>query len=604
MMALVSVCFCIFCGIRLYKSHRDLAALKQNQQTVFQADLTTEGTITTPLRFSSSLREHGCFLFIKSSSRTTRPAMADALKDTCIDINIHNNGKILYEIRNAVITATKYPRRFLDEQTKDYIPFTYLPFKSIYPQNECILELTIRVPATSPELKECSFIVRQGWCILEHISYILLWILFPFSLVLAFLLNRLAFNIFLSRRKRKHNPSDNGIMYLLSSYPRWSETFLRLDLKGLEERGLPITIVSLFPGDCPPQSEWPKAHLLSEAAPQLDTSSFFQKIQSFLLFLIPKKLRATLSIFKHRRLLAKLLVECRKNHIGHIHAEFADLAALLGSEVSRLTGCTYSVGIHALDVHKMKYPCHQLFANVSFITSCNLAAAKALYRKCPWLNQKMHLIHHGVDLDLWKYMQDFKLPENIHVLFAGRLVPKKGLPILFQAIASLIHGSLTRIKLTIVGEGPMEQELKELADTLQIHDSIIWKGRVQQSEIPGLFQTATCICVPSIVTHDGDQDGIPNVITEAMASGLPVVASQVGGISEVVTEKTGWPVPSLTPVNLAAAIIACTSHPDETERRRNNARKLMEYNFDAKKLAEKRAYLLANVKTSDELFVK
>ena len=603
-MALMSLLFCVFIGIRLYKRHIELKALKQNQLAVFQADLTTTGELAIPLRFSSPLSGHGCFLYIKPHSNLTRSKLAEALKNSAIDLCIREDGKILHGIRNAVITATDYPKRFLDKKSKDYIPFATLSFKAPSSLKDCVLEIAIRVPATSPELMECSFMVKPGWCILEHLSFIILWFLFLFCLALALLLNSIAVNYFLSRHKRKHNPADNGIMYLLSSYPRWSETFLRLDLKGLEERGLPITIVSLYPGDCIPQREWPEAHLLSDAAPQPIASSFLQRISSFLLLIIPRTLRATLSILKHRRLLEKLLVECRKNHIGHIHAEFADLAALLGSEVSRLTGCTYSVGIHALDVHKMKYPCHRLFADVSFITSCNLAAAKALYRKCPWLNQKMHLIHHGVDLDLWQYMQDFELPENIHILFAGRLVVKKGLPILFQAIASLIHGSLTRTHLTIVGEGPMEPELKNLADALDINDSITWKGRVQQTELPALFRTATCICVPSIVTKDGDQDGIPNVITEAMAAGLPVVASQVGGISEVVTEKTGWPVSSLTPVNLATAIIACASHPDETERRRKNARKQMEYNFDAKKLAEKRAYLLANVKTSHELFVK
>ena len=176
----------------------------------------------------------------------------------------------------------------------------------------------------------------------------------------------------------------------------------------------------------------------------------------------------------------------------------------------------------------MKYPFRTLFANASFITSCNLAAAKALYHKCPWLNIKMHLIHHGVDLSLWRFIQDFKQPKTIQLLFIGRLVPKKGLPILLQAIASLIHGSLTNIALTVVGEGPMENELKQLADTLDIAKSITWMGRLSQTKLPALLRNMSCLCVPSIVAKDGDQDGIPNVIIEAFAAGLPVIASQAG----------------------------------------------------------------------------
>ena len=171
-------------------------------------------------------------------------------------------------------------------------------------------------------------------------------------------------------------------------------------------------------------------------------------------------------------------------------------------------------------------------------------------------------------------------------------------------MASLLHGSLTNVSLAIVGEGPMENELKQLADSLDITKAITWMGRLSQTKLPTLFQTTSCLCVPSILAHDGDQDGIPNVIVEAFAAGLPVVASQAGSIPEILSDKTGWPVNNLTPVNLASAIVECASHPDEMERRRKNARKLVEYNFDAKKLAEKRAYLLGNVKASDDLFVK
>ena len=418
------------------------------------------------------------------------------------------------------------------------------------------------------------------------------------------LLCRIAFVLLLTGRKHPHNPEDNRTLYLLSSYPRWSETFIRLDLKFLEERSLPLTIASLFPGDCDCQPDWPKAILLSDTAPKSPSALAATKLQCFLAALLPRSFKATLSLFKHRHLLNKLLQLCRENHIGHIHAEFADLAALLGNEAARLTGCTFSIGIHALDVHRMKYPSRMLFGNVSFITSCNLAAAKVLYHKCPWLNVKMHLIHHGVDLSLWRFMQEFKQPKTIQVLFIGRLVPKKGVPILLQAVASLLHGSLTNISLTIVGEGPMEAELKQMADELNIAKAVIWKGRLPQTKLPALFQTMSCLCVPSILAKDGDQDGIPNVIPEAFAAGLPVVASQAGSIPEILSDKTGWPVNNLTPVNLASAIIECASHPDEMERRRKNARKLVEFNFDAKKLAEKRAYLLGNVKASEDLFVK
>ncbi len=604
--ALVSMVLCVYCGIILRDTRSQVQMLKSAVPASFTADLTSPGKNSFIFQNTTHLFSHGCVIYIKLPAGMERQQLLQQLQNTTIDIRLHSNDRTIASIKNAVVTSQTQLLAFLPTQYQRYIPFVHLDLSNAHliPPGAYLLELTVHSPATAPELKNSSFLVKYGWCFLEKKDYYVSIFLFSLSLLLTLLLCRITFTLLLTGRKRPHNLEDNRILYLLSSYPRWSETFIRLDLKFLEERALPITIVSLFPGDCDCQPEWPKATILSDQVPKLPSSKAAVRFHHFINALLPRSLKAAFSLFKHRHLLEKLLHLCHENHIGHIHAEFADLAALLGNETARLTGCTFSIGIHAIDIHRLKYPSRTLFVNVSFITSCNMAAAKALYHKCPWLTVKMHLIHHGVDLSLWRFMQDFKQPKTIQVLFVGRLVPKKGVSILLQAIDGILHGSLTNVSLTIVGEGPMEEELKLQAEKLDIAKAIIWKGRLPQTQLPALFQTMSCLCVPSIVAKDGDQDGIPNVITEAFAAGLPVVASQAGSIHEILSDKTGWPVNNLTHVNLASAIIECTSHPDEMERRRKNARKLVEYNFDAKKLAEKRAYLLGNVKASDDLFVK
>lgn len=604
--ALLSMALCVFCGINLHHARSQVRHLQSAVPASFTADLTTAGKNSFIFQHSTPLYNHGCIIYIRVPAGMDRSKLIHELQNASIDIRLHSRGRTLAAIRNAVITSQMQLLAFLPAHYQRYIPFVHLDLSKAHlnTSEAYLLEFDINTPAAAPELNNCSFLIKYGWCFLEKKGYYLSLFLFVLSLILTLLLCRFALVQLITRRKRAHNAQNNRVLYLLSSYPRWSETFIRLDLRFLEERSLPLTIASLFPGDCDCQPDWPKVTLLSEQAPSLSSSSALSKVHSFFTALLPRSAKAVISLFKHRRLLDKLLQICHENHIGHIHAEFADLAALLGNEAARLTGCTFSIGIHAIDVHKMKYPSRMLFGNVSFITSCNLAAAKALYHKCPWLNVKMHLIHHGVDLSLWKYMQDYKQPKTIQVLFIGRLVPKKGVSILLQAIAGLIHGSLTNVSLTIVGDGPLEDELKQMAEQLDIAKSVTWMGRLPQTKLPALFQTTSCLCVPSIVAKDGDQDGIPNVITEAFAAGLPVVASQAGSIPEILSDKTGWPVNNLTPVSLASTIIECASHPDEMERRRKNARKLVECNFDAKKLAEKRAYLLGNVKASDDLFVK
>ena len=251
----------------------------------------------------------------------------------------------------------------------------------------------------------------------------------------------------------------------------------------------------------------------------------------------------------------------------------------------------------------MKYPASRIFAHASFVTACNLAAANALQRQCPWIQSRLQLIHHGVKLTAWKYMGDYRQPSSLKILFVGRLVAKKGLPNLFHAL-KILHESHLEASLAIVGDGPEKGALRALAESLDIAEAITWLGVKPQQELPELFTSFSCLCLPSIMASDGDQDGIPNVIVEAMAAGLPVVASQAGSIPEVLTEKTGWAVAEMTPRSLATALIECTAHPEESEQRRKNARMLVECNYDAVKLAEKRAYLFQNVKSSDSLFVK
>lgn len=404
--------------------------------------------------------------------------------------------------------------------------------------------------------------------------------------------------------RQRHPPvcDGDGILYLLTAYPLWSETFLRLDLRLLRGRNLPIHAVALYSGDTPMKPDWPSVRVLSEAAAPHSVSAgsgSMAGIRSAMARLLPKWLRVQWSLRSHRQLMQDLLAECREKRIGHIHAEFADLAALLGVEAARQLGCSFSIGVHAFDIHACKYPPRMLFGEASFITVCNEAAAETFRRRCPWAADRLHLIHHGLELKQWPYVERVKCEPCLRLLFVGRLVPKKGVHILLKALNLIAKTDSQSVQLTIIGDGPLGQALHRQAERDGLSKRIHWKGVLDQDAVKAFLRQSSCLCVPSVIDANGDRDGIPNVVTEAMATGLPVVGSQAGSLPEVLTAETGWPVADLTSENLAAAILEMASQPDERERRRKSARQHMDYRFNARKSIEIRGRLFEQAMSGD-----
>ncbi|MGN0878372.1 MAG: glycosyltransferase family 4 protein [Oligosphaeraceae bacterium] len=381
-------------------------------------------------------------------------------------------------------------------------------------------------------------------------------------------------------------------LFLFTAYPLWSETFLRQDLAFLQRTGLDVEAAALYHGDCDLQPGWPQATVLS---PDATTNSTAQRGRlAALKRLLPAALRTALSLHTHHTLLQALEQHVLTRGFGHLHAEFADLAALLAAQVARRHGLSFSVGIHAFDVHATKYDPRAIFSGARFVTACNQAAFDACLARMPDLHGRLHLIYHGVNLDRWRCAQTLPgadgPPTAPELLFVGRLVPKKGLDILLRALASLVQRGLSP-RLTLVGSGPLEAPLRRLADELGLAGRLSWRGVLAADDIRALMPAMTCLCAPSVVTPDGDRDGIPNVILEAMAAGLPVIASQVGSIAEAVTTTTGWPLPTLTPETLADAIADAAAHPEQRDLRRQHARRLVEQRFDAATLARLRRQL-------------
>jgi len=138
------------------------------------------------------------------------------------------------------------------------------------------------------------------------------------------------------------------------------------------------------------------------------------------------------------------------------------------------------------------------------------------------------------------------------VLFVGRLHPVKGLDVLLEAASKLQKNNRLDFVIVFIGEGPLLHSLTKTAEALGISDSVRFIGPQPQTIVAQWMQTANLLCLPS------HMEGLPNVILEALVQSLPVVASNVGGIPEIITHnKNGLLVPANNPVKLAEALLCC-----------------------------------------------
>lgn len=158
----------------------------------------------------------------------------------------------------------------------------------------------------------------------------------------------------------------------------------------------------------------------------------------------------------------------------------------------------------------------------------------------------------GVDVTEMQAAVGLRAPDPVRLLFVGRLVDKKGVDVLLQALCHVAD-----LRLDVIGDGPERQDLELLCDALGLGDRVSFLGVRGRSEVVTELQTAVALVVPSRVGAGGDQEGVPVVLAEAMAAGVPVIASDLGGISEHLMDGvTGILVPPSDVQALAQALQA------------------------------------------------
>jgi glycosyltransferase involved in cell wall biosynthesis len=239
---------------------------------------------------------------------------------------------------------------------------------------------------------------------------------------------------------------------------------------------------------------------------------------------------------------------------------FAAGAALSGLRLARITGATWSVTAHGYDIFQRPANLREKLEAATFVTTGSAYAAEHLRQVAP--AARIHEVAMGVDPE--RFRRAAPPPEGRTVVAVGRLVEKKGFADLVEAAARLGD-----VEVLIAGEGPLRGGLEQQIAGRGAPVTLL--GAVGQDVVRDLLEQADVVCLPCVIAADGDRDSMPVVVKEALAMEVPVVATDVVGLPEVVRPEWGTLVPPHDPAALADALAAELARPPAERRVRGRA---------------------------------
>lgn len=386
----------------------------------------------------------------------------------------------------------------------------------------------------------------------------------------------------------------NTVGYVLRRFPVLSETFILNEILALEAQGLAVHIFSLAP---------PRDPRFHEDLAKLKASiSYLPGIFDLKMLLRynvkaakrcrQRYLRALLYVagtgkpsLVWRFLQAGYVAEkARRLHLRQLHAHFATRATSVAFLASMISQIPYSFTAHAFDIYKTNVVAKVLekkIKDAKFVVTVSEANKTYLENIANGSDDKIFLVHNGIDLS--RFVPNGEVPEPPFTLLSvGRLTEKKGQAVLIEACRELRDRGVP-FRCWIIGKGRLRPQLEGLIERWKLPERVQILGSYTQRKILRRYQAAHLFVLPCIIASDGNREGLPVSIVEALACGLPVVTTPVTGIPEVVSHRRNG---LLTPCNdaqaLADAIQSLIEDATLYERLRANARTSVVSTFDVR----------------------
>ncbi len=384
------------------------------------------------------------------------------------------------------------------------------------------------------------------------------------------------------------------IAYLVKRFPRLSETFVLNEILEVRRQGLQPLIFAL---------EDPREAIVDPKAERLQPEVVYlhrpgRGLRSWARLIIGaalqgaarphRALRVVWALARTHRSVPSLrhavegmwlARELRAHRVTHLHAHFAHAPAAVAYMAHLAGGGPFSFTAHAKDLYTTLPRNLLIRARAArFVITCtrfNQLFLDGLVGAAP---VPIHVLHHGTDLS--RFSPNGHQGETGRIVSVGRLVPKKGYPHLVDALANLHHDGI-HFACDVYGGGPMRDELVARADAGGMSELVKFHGARLQDDVLDAYHKATLVVLASVVTDDGDRDGIPNVLVEAMACGVPVVSTRISGIPELIEDGVdGLLVEPGDPVALALAIERVLTDGDLAARLGGAGRRKVEVQFD------------------------
>ena len=366
-------------------------------------------------------------------------------------------------------------------------------------------------------------------------------------------------------------PRSPRVGYVLKMYPRFSETFIVHEILQQEAVGTHVEIFSLrLPIDgrfheALARVQAPVTYLSREHKASLFWSSLREAPEDEALAAV------------------ELAGAIRRSGLEHLHAHFGSIAADVARLAARLTGITYSFTAHAKDIfHEEVDPAGLATKLREAHTTVTVSDFNRTHLRAEFGEdaERVVRLYNSVDLEAFPFDPKGVAPGPARVAAVGRLVEKKGFGDLLTAVATLVDEGRD-VHLDLVGTGPLEPVLREQVRTLGLGDRVTMHGALPQGRVREIVADAAVFAAPCVIGADGNRDGLPTVLLEALALGTPAVSTPVTGIPEIVRhEETGLLVPESDPGALAAALARTLDEPEAAAERARAARSLLEADFD------------------------
>jgi glycosyltransferase involved in cell wall biosynthesis len=398
---------------------------------------------------------------------------------------------------------------------------------------------------------------------------------------------------------RHCSPSPRRVLYVVSQFPSWTETFIVREIRTLVEHGVDVRILSLKRS--------------SEAMVQADAAALMDRVWQppgpALTLLNAARAglsnpvmiaRATATVvagtWRNPAVLLKSLATLARSLGGlwwlrrfdpeYIHAHWSTYPATAAWMLARVMGRPFGFTCHAHDVFVNRQLLPRKIEDAALAVTISRHNVDWLARNVSAVaRRKLEVVHCGVELQQFPWKPEGRSGNRI--LGVGRLAPEKGFHTLVEALA-LLHADGIAFECTLVGEGPARASLQGLIDGHGLHDKVELAGALPQEAVRAALEAATVFALPCQVAASGSRDGIPVALMEAMASGCAVVSCPVSGVPELIVDGVDGLLAPERDVNALAGALRRLLE-DEPLRRRLAvaARQRIEREFDARKEALK-----------------